>query len=64
MPHEKLAGIGVTTELAGEERTVIVVWIVCKFHWTLSEAREGLAKLLSVHVILIQPGHDWLLLGF
>ena len=64
MPHEELARVGIAAELAREEGTVIVVRIITIFHRALSQAREGLAQLLPVHVVLIETGHNRLLLRF
>ena len=62
MPHKELARVGIAAELAREEGTVIVVRIITIFHRALSQARESLTKLLSVHVVLIETGHNGLLL--
>lgn len=65
MSHQELAGIGVPTELTGEEGSVIVIWIVSQFHGALAEAGESLAQGLAVSVVLVQTSHHRLgLLGF
>ena len=64
MPHEELARVGIAAELAREEGTVIVVRIITIFHRALSQARESLSQLLPVHVVLIETGHNGLLLRF
>ena len=55
MSHEELTGVGISTELAGKERAVVVVRVVLHIHGVSSEGGQHLPQALPVIVILIQP---------
>ena len=56
MSHEKLAGVGIATELTREESSVIIVWVILHIHWVPPEGGEHLPEPLPVLVIVIASG--------
>ena len=56
MSHKKLAGVGIATELAREESSIIIVRVILHVHGVPPEGGEHLPEPLPVLVIVISPG--------
>lgn len=56
MPHQILAGVGVTAELAGEEGAVVVVWVVLDVHGVAAQRGQHLPQPLPVVRVVVEPG--------
>ena len=56
VPHQILAGVGVTAELAGEEGAVVVVWVVLDVHGVAAQRGQHLPQPLPVVRVVVEPG--------
>ena len=56
MSHEKLAGVGIATELTREESSIIIVRVILHVHGVPPEGGEHLSEPLPVLVIVVAAG--------